>query len=131
MSVTHPNAERLLRGFGAFIQRDLDALHELFADGVRWDVPGHGVLAGTHVGFDDVLALLGRTLELSGGTYRTELRFVLADDEYAVAAFRATGTRGAKELDLDQVLVCRFADERIVAVQALLADQPAFDAFWD
>jgi ketosteroid isomerase-like protein len=130
MSVTHPNAERLLRGFGAFIQRDLASLQELFAPDVRWEIPGGSTLAGTYVGIEEVLAMLGRTLELSDGTYRTELEFVLADDEHAVAAYRATGRRGANELDLDQVLVCRFAGERIVAVQALLADQQTFDAFW-
>ena len=130
MSVEHPNAERLLRGFGAFIQRDLEALHELFADDVRWEVPGRSVLAGTYVGVEDVLAMLGRTLELSGGTYRTDLRFVLADDENAVASYRATGARGGKQLDLDQLLVCRFAGERIAEVRALPVDQAVFDAFW-
>jgi ketosteroid isomerase-like protein len=130
MSVTHPNAERLLRGFGAFIQRDLDALHELFAPDVRWEVPGRNVLAGTYVGIDEVLAMLGRTLELSGGSYRTELQFVLADDENAVAAYRATGSRDGADLDLDQVLLCRFADDRIVEVRALPVDQTVFDDFW-
>jgi ketosteroid isomerase-like protein len=130
MSVTHPNAERLLRGFGAFIQRDLDALHELFAPDVRWEVPGRNVLAGTYVGIDEVLAMLGRTLELSGGSYRTELQFVLADDDNAVAAYRATGSRDGVELDLDQVLLCRFADDRIVEVRALPVDQTVFDDFW-
>jgi ketosteroid isomerase-like protein len=126
----HPNAERLLRGFGAFLQRDLDALHELFAADVRWQIPGASTLAGTYVGIDAVLEMLGRTLELSDGTYRTELEFVLADDEHAVAAYRARGERNGDELDLDQVLVCRFAGERIADVRAVPVDQARFDAFW-
>jgi ketosteroid isomerase-like protein len=126
----HPNAERLLRGFGAFIQRDLEALHELFAPDVRWEIPGGSSLAGTYVGVDEVLAMLGRTLELSGGTYRTDLEFVLADDEHAVASYRASGRRDGDTLDQDQVLVCRFADDRIAEVRALPADQAAFDRFW-
>jgi ketosteroid isomerase-like protein len=105
----HPNAERLLRGFGAFVQRDLDALHELFADGVRWTIPGGSAL---------------------GGTYTTTLSFVLADDEHAVAAYRATGSRDGHELDVEQLLVCRFQGERIAEVQALPFDQAVFDAFW-
>jgi ketosteroid isomerase-like protein len=126
----HPNAERLLRGFGAFIQRDLDALHELFDPSVRWAVPGSSVLGGTYVGIDEVVGMLGRALQLTDGTYDTELQFVLADDEHAVAAFRERGARGTRELDLDQVLVCRFDGELIVEVRALPADQSAFDAFW-
>jgi ketosteroid isomerase-like protein len=130
MSVTHPNAERLLHGFGAFIQRDLASLRELFAGDVRWTIPGASVLAGTYVGIEEVVGMLGRALELTDGTYDTELQFVLADDENAVAAYRATGRRGGSELDLDQVLLCRFADDRIVDVRALPVDQAVFDAFW-
>jgi ketosteroid isomerase-like protein len=126
----HPNAERLLRGFGAFIQRDLEALHELFARDVRWEIPGRNALAGTYVGIEEVLAMLARALELSDGTYRTDLEFVLADDEHAVASYRATGSRDGHELDQEQVLVCRFADDRIVDVRALPVDQAAFDSFW-
>jgi ketosteroid isomerase-like protein len=126
----HPNAERLLRGFGAFLQRDLGALHELFADDVRWTIPGSSALSGTYVGVEEVVGLLTRTLELSDGTYRTELEFVLADDDHGVAAYRAIGRRGGDELDLEQVLLCRFEDERIAEVRALPVDQARFDAFW-
>jgi ketosteroid isomerase-like protein len=126
----HPNAERLLRGFGAFVQRDLDALHELFADGVRWTIPGGSALGGTYVGVPQVLEMLGRAVALTGGTYTTTLSFVLADDEHAVAAYRATGSRDGHELDVEQLLVCRFQGERIAEVQALPFDQAVFDAFW-
>jgi ketosteroid isomerase-like protein len=130
MSVEHPNAERLLRGFGAFLQRDLDSLHELFAGDVRWTVPGRSTLSGTYVGVPAVLEMLGRAVALSDGSYRTDLAFVLADDEHAVAAYRARGRRGNDELDLEQLLVCRFEGERIADVQALPVDQARFDAFW-
>lgn len=126
----HPNAERVLRGFGAFVQDDLEALREVVADDVRWTIPGTSVLAGTYVGVPEVLAMLGRAVELTGGSYATVLQYVLADDENAVAAFRATGRRNGAELDVEQLLVCRFDGERIAEVRALPLDQAAFDAFW-
>lgn len=129
MSV-HPNAERLRRGFAAFGVRDLDAVRELFSGDVRWTIPGRSALAGTYVGLADVLAMLGRAVALTDGSYRTELAYVLADDEHAAAAYRATGRRGGEELDIEQLLLCRFAGGRIVEVQALPTDQARFDAFW-
>lgn len=126
----HENAQRLRRGFAAFAERDLGALHELFADAVSWTIPGRNALAGTYVGLAAVLGMLGTAVELTDGTYGTELTFVLADDAHAAAAYRATGRRGGERLDIDQLLLCRFAAGRIVEVQALPADQARFDAFW-
>ena len=46
----------------------------------------------------------------TGGTYRSRLHTVFADDDWAVAIYRATGSRNAIDLDVDQALVIRIAD---------------------
>lgn len=126
----HPNVERMLRGFGAFVQRDLPSLHELFADDVRWTIPGASLLAGTYEGLPAVLEMLGTAVVLTGGTYDTDVQWVVADDDRAVAFYRARGERAGRELDIDQLLLCRFVDGRIVEVLAVPVDQARFDAFW-
>lgn len=126
----HPNAELLRAGFAAFAAGDVTTLRTQFADDVEWTIPGGSVLAGTYRGLDAVLGMLGRTQELTGGTYRIEATFVLADDERVAVSYRATGRRDGRSLELEQLLLCRVADGRIAGVFALPADQAVFDAFW-
>ena len=46
----HPNATRAREGFERFVQGDLPALLDLFADDAVWHVPGSMALSGTHTG---------------------------------------------------------------------------------
>ena len=66
-----------------------------------------------------------------GGTYRVELLWVVADDDHAVAVYRAQGERdGERSLDIEQALLIRVEDGRWIDVRAQPLDQAAFDAFW-
>ncbi|MGH9409829.1 MAG: hypothetical protein ACRD1V_10290 [Vicinamibacterales bacterium] len=58
------------------------------------------------------------------------LRWSLADDEHAVAVYRAQGTRLGRELDIDQVLLITLRGEQWAEILALPTDPPAFEAFW-
>jgi hypothetical protein len=50
-----------------------------------WHAAGRNPLAGDHRGTDEVLGYFGRTLELTGGTFRVELHDVVANvDDHAV-----------------------------------------------
>ena len=63
---------------------------------------------GEYRGRDEIIAFLRRTAELTGGTYRVELLWVVADDEHAVAVYRARGERdGRAPLDIEQALLDR------------------------
>ncbi len=126
----HPNAERTRRGFRAFVERDVATISELLREDVVWTIPGRSGLAGRFEGRDAALGALRQAVVLSDGTYRTELEDVIADDEHVVAVYRALGTRGGRELDLRQALLCRVEDGRWVEVRALPFDQYAFDEFW-
>ena len=75
-------------------------------------MPGTNAMSGEYTGRDAVLRFLRQTLVLTGGTYRTELRYVVADDERAVAVYRARGERDGRTLDIDQALFCVIRDGR-------------------
>ncbi len=127
----HENAALLQRLFGAFADRDVSVVAELLAEDVVWTVPGEMPVAGEHRGRRPVVRFLGQTSRLTEGTYRSELRYALGDDDRAVAVYRATGRRpDGRTLDLDQILLCRVEDGRLVEVQAVPTDQAAFEAFW-
>ena len=127
--MSHPNAELLQRAFGAF-GRDALVVARSLADDIVWRVPGANAMSGEYEGRDAVLRFLRQTLVLSGGTYRTELQYVVADDARAVAVYRARGERNGRTLDIDQALFCGIRDGQIADVTAVPLDFPAFDAFW-
>ncbi len=128
----HPNATRAREGFARFVQGDLPALLDLFADDAVWHVPGSMALSGAHRGREAIVAFLRRTAELTGGTYRVELLWTVADDEHLVALYRARGGRpDGRELDVEQALLVELERARWKVVRAQPLDQAAFDAFWN
>ncbi|HKT43221.1 MAG TPA: nuclear transport factor 2 family protein [Gaiellaceae bacterium] len=128
MNDDHPNAALIRRLFEAF-GRDPKVIAAALSRDVIWRVPGNTVMSGEYRGPREVVEFLRRTGTETGGTYRSRLHTVLANDEWAIAVYRAMGTRNGIDLDVDQALVMRVADGRIRDVTAVPLDS-AFDAFW-
>jgi uncharacterized protein len=124
----HPNAALTRRVFAAF-GRDPKVIGAALARDVVWRVPGNTIMSGEYRGRREVVEFLRRTGIETGGTYRSRLHTVLADDEWAVAIYRAMGSRNGIELDVDQALVIRCEDGRWKEVTAVPLDS-SFDAFW-
>ena len=126
--MTHPNAELVRRLFGAF-GNDAKQISATFDRDVLWRVPGDTVMSGEYRGRRDVVDFLRRTGVETGGTYRSRLHTVFADDDWGLAVYRAWGTRNGIDLDVEQALVFKFGDGMITEVTAVPLDS-AFDAFW-
>jgi ketosteroid isomerase-like protein len=127
----HPNAGIVRAGFERFAKGDVSGLVGLFAEDAVWRVPGANEMTGEYRGREEILAFLRRTAELTGGTYRVDLLWVVADDAHTVAVYRARGERdGRAPLDIEQALLVELRDGLWVDVRAQPLDQPAFDAFW-
>ena len=106
------------------------AVARTLADDVVWRVPGDTVMSGEYRGRDDVLRFLRETRVQSDNSYRTELQYVVADDERAIAVYRACGERKGRTLDIEQALFCVVRDDVLADVTAVPFDFPAFAAFW-
>ena len=128
MSAEHPNAALVRRVFAAF-GKDAMVVSAAFARDVVWRVPGHTVMSGEYAGRREVVEFLRRTGLETGGTYRSRLHTVFADDDWAVAIYRATGSRNGIDLDVDQALVIRMVDGLWQEVTAVPLDS-AFERFW-
>lgn len=126
----HPNVEGIRRVFAAFGDGDKRALYELIAEDAVWLVPGTSPVSRTYSGRDQVFELFRETRRLTGGTYRSKLRWALADDDHATAVYRASGQREGRELDIDQVLLIDLERGRWLRIVALPTDPVAFAAFW-
>ena len=125
----HSNAELLERTFGAF-GRDALTVARTLADDVVWRVPGDTVMSGEYRGRDKVLQFLRQTRVQSDNTYSSELTYVVADDDRAVAVYRARGERKGRTLDIEQALFCVIRDGVIADVTAVPLDYRAFVEFW-
>ena len=128
MTEDHPNAALTRRLFAAF-GRDAMQISAALTRDIVWRVPGTTAMSGEYRGRRAVVEFLRRTGLETGGTYRSTLITVLADDEWGLAVYRASGSRNGLELDVDQALVIRFEDGCLKAVTAVPLDS-AFDAFW-
>ncbi|HZQ89718.1 MAG TPA: nuclear transport factor 2 family protein [Gaiellaceae bacterium] len=128
MSAEHPNARLIRRLFDAF-GRDPKVIAAALARDVTWRVPGNTVMSGEYHGPREVVEFLRRTGLETDGTYHSKLHTVLANDDWAVAIYRAMGTRNGIDLDVDQALVMRVAGGEIKDVTAVPLDS-VFDAFW-
>jgi ketosteroid isomerase-like protein len=124
----HPNAALVRRLFAAF-GKDPMAVAAAFARDVVWRVPGNTVMSGEYRGRREVVEFLRRTGLETAGTYRSRLHTVFADDEWAVAIYRAIGSRNGIDLDVDQALVIRVGDGVVQEVTAVPLDS-AFERFW-
>jgi ketosteroid isomerase-like protein len=95
---------------------------------VRWTVPGHHPLAGTHVGPVEVLALFGR---LGRSRFGTEMRFLAQDGDRVVEVHRGWSGHGdGSDIDLLWSMMFTVRDGRIVSAQGFVSDQAAADLFF-
>ena len=128
MTGEHPNAALTRRIFASF-GSDAKAISAGLSRDIVWRVPGNTVMSGEYRGRREVIEFLRRTGLETGGTYRSRLHTVFADDEWAVAIYRASGSRNGIELDVEQALVIRIRDGLWQDVTAVPLDS-AFETFW-
>jgi ketosteroid isomerase-like protein len=130
----HPNAVRLRDGYAAFAAGDIPTVLALFSPDVLVHVGGDGPLTGVQKGHEGLMAVVGLTMEVSGGTQKFDVEHVYADDEYGVIQVRETATRAAdgKTLDVHEVHLVTFDEEGRIAEFRDVPEHPDIhDDFFD
>jgi ketosteroid isomerase-like protein len=118
------------RVFDAFRGGDPRALFEVIAEDAVWVVNGTVPVAQVYEGRGRIFELFRETRRLTEGSYLSTLRWAIADDEHAVAVYRAQGRRKGCELDIDQVLLIDHEAGVWKRIVAIPSDPPAFERFW-
>ena len=118
------------RGYQAFSEGDMDTLGGLYTDDVVQTMSGSNQLSGEYKGRDNVMALYGKLFELSGGTYKAELKSVKADGDKVVSVHHSQGEREGKKLSDDESIAFTFSGDKISRLDLTASDQKAVDDFW-
>lgn len=126
----HQNVELLRKGYDAFDRGDMDTIRGVFANDAVAHIPGRSPLAGDYKGIDEIIGVLGKLFELSGGTYKSETHAILADDEHGAVLGSQTAQRDGKRLNSKTVEVYHFGGGKITEFWSLTDDMYAEDEFW-
>ncbi len=129
--MAHPNETVLRDLYDAFASGDMAVMDGLLADDVAWHAPGKAQHAGVRRGKPELFASMGRLAELTGGTLRSEVVDVLANDQRAVVLQVTRAERnGRPALHDREVIVYELRDGRVIEVWEHPGDLHAMDAFF-
>lgn len=123
--MSNSNADAVRAAYEAFGRGDVEAVANFIAEDGVWHVAASGALAGDYKGRDAVLGFLGRLMEETGGTFKTELHGVVADDVHAVALLDTTASRNGKTVSSKQAAVYHMRDGQTTEAWFLYEDGPA------
>jgi uncharacterized protein len=123
----HPNVDRIRAGYAAFSTGDLAALNDLFAEDLLWHVAGRNQLAGEYRGRDTVYGLMGKVMEITGGTFHVDVDAILADDTHATALVTITASRAGHSGKAKSVQVFHLRDGKVTEFWETTNDQYAID----
>lgn len=126
----HPNAVLLRGAFQATSEADVAALTGTFEEDMVGHVGGDSPFSGDHRGRDVWFGLLRRLGELTGGTWKSEVHDIVANDGHAVTLTRVRASRDGKQLDLLGAQVYHVIKGKITEAWWFWQDQRAFDEFW-
>ena len=128
--MTNPNADLIRGGYDAFGQGDIAAVLRMLDPEVVWHVPGRSPLSGDYKGHDDVVGFFGRTMELSGRTFKIDIDAVLAEGERVVVLCTVSAERHGRYGESPEVHVWRVADDLAVEFCEYQGDEHTEDQFW-
>jgi hypothetical protein len=126
----HENEAMLRAVYDASARGDMDGVLANCADDIVWHVPGRSQVAGTYRGREGFAEMIGRVMQLSGGTFREELRDALANDRHGAAIAFHTLERNGRTHQYHTVHVWRIEHGKFVEWFEHPGDPVAFDEAW-
>jgi ketosteroid isomerase-like protein len=102
--MTQPDENPIQAFNSAFSRGDMGALDQFFTENIVWHLTGTGPLAGSYQGVAQVMGLIGKMSELSGGTLQHELHDVLASNDHIVVLATVSAQRAGKQQLQDNVV---------------------------
>ncbi|OBG24596.1 nuclear transport factor 2 family protein [Mycobacterium sp. 852002-51057_SCH5723018] len=93
------NLQVILDLYASFATGDAEAMSRPFNDESVWVEPGNTTRSGVFRGQQAIMGHAMSCMELTGGTWGTEVQEILGGDRYVIAVERALGQRNGASLD--------------------------------
>jgi ketosteroid isomerase-like protein len=124
------NLDVLRRLFAAFEAGDIDTMTKIYSSDVHYHTPKLALFKTDYHGVPDLMGMFGTVAHETGGTFRANVQAIAASGNRGFVLYRATGTRGGKTLNTNDVLVVTLADGSVTEAYFCHGDFPATAAFW-
>jgi len=124
------NIESVRNLFTAFRAKDMDSIRRLLADDVIFHIPGESPMSGDYEGFEQAMGFFQRANERSGGTFKSEVKKILANRNMVMVSQHVTGQREGKSLDMEGAFVIRLENGQWKELWAFHFDEQQAHNFW-
>jgi ketosteroid isomerase-like protein len=122
------NNEQLVRRlFELFGRRELDQAVALFAEAAEFQVPGSSAISGTYQGRAGVLEFWGRQIDLSGGSFRTQVVSLEPVGDDVVVGVDIGAVLDGEPVTWRRTVTYRISDGLIVHASYVEGDQARAD----
>ena len=110
---------------------DQALLASLISPEVVWHQPGNNQFSGTHKGLPAVGAMLGKMMDVSGGTFTiSRAAHFMANGDWVAVQLEFAGERDGVKLAQPGVDLIRIESGKIVEVRLFSSNPEEEDAFW-
>ncbi len=117
------------RMYECFGKGDMDTLKtDVFAEDIRWRLPGHNTLSGEKRGADEVIAFFAALMKV--GVQVDNVSFGTIGDDRVVETHSGHGTVDERDYLFPTCSVYTIRDNKIAEVQVYTADQHGVDDFF-
>ena len=128
-------AEQVAAAYAALATGQRDQIAQVWAEDLRWLVPGHNPLSGWKNNLDEFIAFMGTVGRLSDNSFRMDSVAVMAADNFSADVTRNTGNRAGqpdRRLDIDVIHWLTWRDGKVIEGRgAIFGDGTAqYDEFW-
>ena len=128
-------AEQVAAAYAALATGQREQIAQLWAEDMRWLVPGHNQLSGWKNNLDEFIAFMGTVGRLSDNSFRMDSMAVMTADNFSADVTRNTGNRAGqpdRRLDIDVIHWLTWRDGKVIEGRgAIFGDGTAqYDEFW-
>ena len=128
-------SEQVAAAYAALATGQREQIAQLWAEDLRWLVPGHNPLSGWKNNLDEFIAFMGAVGQMSDNSFRMDSIAVMAADNFSADVTRNTGYRAGqpdRRLDIDVIHWLTWRDGKVVEGRgAIFGDGTAqYDEFW-
>ena len=127
--------EQVAAAYAALATGQRSQIAELWAEDLRWLVPGHNRLSGWKNNLDEFIQFMGTVGQLSDNSFRMASVAVMTADNFSADVTRNTGNRAGqpdRRLDIDVIHWLTWRDGKVIEGRgAIFGDGTAqYDEFW-